>query len=124
MNQKYSNVLALEFALYEIHDAEYDPIKKITDFWEKYDLIGIQNTLHLLLKNHTDSNYMDELYVICHKKVFLADLFRLLIAYFTIHTSNSNINDVDIFDADTTQISRAELAVSKRIHNFFCLIKD
>ncbi|WP_343559003.1 hypothetical protein [Sphingobacterium sp.] len=124
MNQKYSNVLALELALYEIHNPEYDPIKKITDFWEKYNLIDIQNTLQLLLRNHTDSNYMDELYVLRHKKVFSADLYRLLIAYFIIHTDHSNISDIDIFDAESTQISREELIVSKRIHNFFSLIKD
>lgn len=124
MNQKYSNVLALELALYEIHDKGYDPIQKITDFWEKYDLISIQNTINLLLKNHTDTNYMNEIYVVSHKQVFSADLFRLLVAYFMAHTNPVAIDNIDISDAETTQISRQELSITKRIHEFFGRITD
>ncbi|WP_448138048.1 hypothetical protein [Sphingobacterium siyangense] len=124
MNQKYSNVLALELALYEIHDKAYDPIQKITDFWEKYDLLSIQNTINLLLKNHTDKNYMNEIYVVSHKKVFSADLFRLLVAYFMAHTSPVSIDNIDISDAETTQISRQELSLTKRIHDLFARIAD
>ncbi|KKO89065.1 hypothetical protein AAW12_23190 [Sphingobacterium sp. Ag1] len=124
MNQKYSNVLALELALYEIHDAGYDPIQKITEFWEKYDLISIQNTVNLLLKNHTDTNYMNEIYVASHKQVFSADLFRLLVAYFMAHTNSISIDNIDIYDADTTQISRQELSITKRIHDLFVRIVD
>lgn len=124
MNQKYSNVLALELALYEIHDKGYDPIQKIIDFWEKYDLISIQNTINLLLKNHTDTNYMNEIYVVSHKKVFSADLFRLLVAYFMTHTNPVSVDNIDISDAETTQISRQELSITKRIHEFFGRIAD
>lgn len=124
MNQKYSNVLALELALYEIHDKGYDPIQKITDFWEKYDLISIQNTINLLLKNHTDTNYMNEIYVVSHKQVFSADLYRLMVAYFVVHTNSIEIDNIDIYDSDTTQISRQELSITKRIHEFFGRIAD
>jgi hypothetical protein len=124
MNQKYSNVLALELALYEIHDTGYDPIKKIIDFWEKYDLIGIQNTINLLLKNHTDTNYMNEIYVVSHKQVFSADLFRLLVAYFMAHTNSIEIDKIDILDAETTQVSRQELSITKRIHDLFVRIAE
>ena len=124
MNQKYSNVLALELALYEIHDRGYDPIQKITDFWEKYDLISIQNTINLLLKNHTDANYMNEIYVVSHKQVFSADLFRLLVAYFMVHTNPVAIDNIDISDAETTQISSQELSITKRIHDLFERIAD
>lgn len=124
MNQKYSNVLALELALYEIHDTGYDPIQKIINFWEKYDLISIQRTINLLLKNHTDTNYMNEIYVVSHKQVFSADLFRLLVAYFMVHTNSIEIDNIDISDADTTDLSRQELSLTKRIHEFFGRITD
>jgi hypothetical protein len=124
MNQKYSNVLALELALYEIHDAGYDPVQKIIDFWEKYDLISIQRTIDLLLKNHTDTNYMNEIYVVSHKQVFTADLFRLLVAYFMAHTNPIKIDNIDIYDADTSQVSLQEITMTKRIHDLFKRIAD
>ncbi|WP_333863604.1 hypothetical protein [Sphingobacterium sp.] len=119
MNQKYSNLIALDLALYEIHDAGYDPVQKITDFWEKYDLISIQRTIDLLLRNHTDTNYMNEIYVVSHKQVFTADLFRLVVAYFMAHTNAIAIDNIDISDAETTQVTRQELAMTKRIHDIF-----
>ncbi|CAM3688756.1 hypothetical protein [Sphingobacterium prati] len=124
MNQKYSNVLALELALYEIHDAGYDPIQKIIDFWEKHDLISIQRTIDLLLKNHTDINYMNEIYVVSHKQVFTADLFRLLVAYFMAHTNPIQIDNIDIYDADTSQVSLQEITMTKRIHDLFDRIAE
>lgn len=119
MNQKYRNLIALDLALYEIHDEGYDPVQKIEEFWVKYDLITIQRTLDLLLKNHTDTNYMNEIYVVSHKHVFTADLFRLVVAYFMAHTNAIGIDNIDISDADTTQITRQELAMTKRIHDIF-----
>ncbi|MDR3007183.1 MAG: hypothetical protein LBV59_04570 [Sphingobacterium sp.] len=124
MNQKYSNVLALELALYEIHDAGYDPVQKIIDFWEKYNLISIQRTIDLLLRNQTDTNYMNEIYVVSHKQVFTADLFRLVVAYFVLHTNSNVIDNIDISDAETTQVSRQELSITKRIHDLFERIAD
>jgi len=44
MNQKYSNVLALERAIYQVHEPSYDPVKKIIELWTKYDISTIQNT--------------------------------------------------------------------------------
>ncbi|WP_333577321.1 hypothetical protein [Sphingobacterium sp.] len=117
-------MLALELALYEIHDTGYDPIQKITDFWKKYDLISIQNTINLLLKNHTDTNYMNEIYVVSHKQVFSADLFRLLVAYFMTHTNPVAIDNIDISDAETTQVGRQEVSITKRIHEFFGRIAE
>lgn len=45
MNQKNINLLDSELTFYEIHNTGYDPEKRIIDFWKKYDLIGIRNTL-------------------------------------------------------------------------------
>jgi len=109
----------MELALYEIHEATYDPLKKITDFWEKYDLIAIQDTIKTLLKNAPEYRKSGNVIQLCHKQVFSADLFRLLVAYFIVHMRHIEINCINLSQAETTQVSQDELSITKRIHDLF-----
>ena len=124
MNQKNINLLASELAFYEIHDTGYDPLKRIIDFWKKYDLIGIRNTFNVLLKKLNDPNYTDEPYVHQHMQIFSVDLIRILIAYFIVHTRNIDMNGIDLSNADSTQVSLAELSITARIDEFFKKIAE
>lgn len=124
MNQKYANVLALELAIYQVHDQGYDPIEKISAFWNKYDLSTIQNTLNMLLKKSADRWPIDNVLELCHKQVFAVDLMALLIAYFHVHKEYIDISKLDYSDAETTLSSLDELEITKRIHEFFNRIGD
>lgn len=124
MNQKYANVLALELAIYQVHDQGYDPIEKISAFWNKYDLSTIQNTLNMLLKKSADRWPIDNVLELCHRQVFAIDLMALLIAYFHVHKEYIDISKLDYSDAETTLSSLDELEITKRIHEFFNRIGD
>jgi hypothetical protein len=124
MNQKYSNVLALELAIYQVHEPAYNPVKKIIEFWNKYDINTIQNTINLLLKKTAGRSPDENVLEICHKQVFAVDLMALLIAYFHIHKDFMDISKIDISEAETTLSSLDELEITKRIHEFFGRIAD
>lgn len=124
MNQKYSNVLALELAIYQVHEPAYDPVKKIIEFWTKYDISTIQNTINMLLKKSAERSPSENVLESCHKQVFAVDLMALLIAYFNVHKDFMDISKIDISEAETTLSSLDEFAVTKRIHEFFGRIAD
>ncbi|HBX63005.1 MAG TPA: hypothetical protein DEG63_07965 [Flavobacteriaceae bacterium] len=124
MNQKYSNVLALELAIYQVHDQNYDPTDKIADFWKKYDIRTIQNTISLLLKKSADRWPNENVLELCHKQVFGFDLLAVLIAYFHVHKDYVDMSKLDFSDAETTGFSLDELEITKRIHEFFGRITD
>jgi hypothetical protein len=124
MNQKYSNVLALELAIYQVHEPAYDPVKKIIEFWNKYDINTIQNTINMLLKKSAERSPSENVLEICHKLVFAVDIMVLLIAYFHIHKDFVDISKIDISEAETTLRSMDEFEITKRIHEFFGRIAD
>ncbi|MDM1296521.1 hypothetical protein HX021_19725 [Sphingobacterium sp. N143] len=124
MNQKYSNVLALELAIYQVHEPAYDPIKKIVEFWSKYDINTIQNTINMLLKKSADRLASENVLEICHKQVFAVDMMTVLIAYFHVHKDFMDIGKIDISEAEKTLISLDELEITKRIHEFFGRIAE
>lgn len=124
MNQKYSNVLALELAIYQVHEPAYDPVKKIIEFWTKYDISTMQNTINMLLKKSAERSPSENVLEICHKQVFAVDLMALLIAYFHVHKDFMDISKIDISEAETTLLSLDEFAVTKRIHEFFGRIAE
>lgn len=124
MNQKYSNVLALELAIYQVHEPAYDPIKKIVEFWSKYDINTIQNTINMLLKKSADRSASENVLEICHKQVFAVDMMTVLIAYFHVNKDFMDIGKIDISEAETTLISLDELEITKRIHEFFGRIAE
>lgn len=124
MNQKYSNVLALGLAIYQVHEPAYDPVKKIFEFWNKYDINTIQNTINMLLKKSAERSPSENVLEICHKQVFAVDIMVLLIAYFHIHKDFRDISKIDISEAETTLRSMDEFEITKRIHEFFGRIAD
>ncbi|MGJ1241010.1 hypothetical protein [Sphingobacterium siyangense] len=124
MNQKYSSVLALELAIYQVHEDGYEPTEKIVEFWKKYDINTIQNTINTVLKHAPAYRKSGNIVQLCHKQIFAVDLMRLLIAYFHIHTDRIDISQLDISDAATTQSSLDQLEITKRIHEFFGGIID
>ncbi|WP_313263586.1 hypothetical protein [Sphingobacterium sp.] len=124
MNQKYSNMLALELAIYQVHDQNYDPTDKIADFWKKYDIRTIQNTISLLLKKSADCWPNENLIDRSQKQVFGFDRLAVLIAYFHVHNDYVDISKLDFSDAESTMLSLDELEITKRIHEFFGRITD
>ena len=124
MNQKYSNVLALELAIYQVHDQGYNPLDKIVDFWKKYDINTIQNTINTVLEQAPMHKKRDNIVQLCHKQIFAVDLMRLLIAYFHVHTDHIDINQLDISGAETTQSSLDQLGITKQIQEFFGRLVD
>ncbi len=124
MNQKYSNVLALELAIYQVDDQDYNPLDKIVDFWKKYDINTIQNTISTVLEQAPAHNKRDNIVQLCHKQIFAVDLMRLLIAYFHVHTDHIDINKLDISAAETTQSSLDQLGITKQIQEFFGRLVD
>ncbi|MGJ1237754.1 hypothetical protein ACR78I_22705 [Sphingobacterium multivorum] len=124
MNQKYSSVLALELAIYQVHDQDYDPTDKIAHFWKKYDIRTIQNTISLLLKKSADRWPNENVVELCQKQVFGFDLLAVLIAYFHVHNDYVDMSKLDFSDAETTLSSLVELEITKRIHDFFGRITD
>src|SRR5690606_39265699 len=124
MNQKYSNVLALELAIYQVHDQDYDPTDKNVDFRKKYDIRTIQNTISSLLKKSADRWPNENVLELCHKQVFGFDLLSVLIAYFHVHKDYVDMSKLDFSDAETTGFSLDELEITKRIHEFFGRIVD
>lgn len=124
MNQKYSNLLALELAKYQVHDQDYNPLDKIVDFWKKYDINTIQNTINTVLEQAPAHKKRDNIVQLCHKQIFAVDLMRLLIAYFHVHTDHIDINQLDISGAETTQSSLDQLGITKQIQEFFGRLVD
>ena len=117
-------MLALELAIYQVHEPAYDPVKKIIEFWTKYDISTIQNTINMLLKKSAERSPSENVLEICHKQVFAVDLMALLIAYFNVHKDFMDISKIDISEAETTLSSLDEFAVTKRIYEFFGRIAD
>lgn len=119
MNQKNINLLASELAFYEIHDHGYDPIKNITNFWTKYDIIDIRKSIEVLFKKNIDNKNKTDVLELCAKQVFSVDLTRLLLAYFLVHIDHIDITHIDISESDTAKSSIDELEITKRVHGFF-----
>ncbi|MBD1421223.1 hypothetical protein [Sphingobacterium chuzhouense] len=80
----------------EIIAENYDPQKKIQDFWEKY---GANNSrLHVLnlFLFYKGETVLQEQLTIEEMKQFSQDLMTLLMAYYVAHREKINLDDIKI----------------------------
>ncbi|WP_293908329.1 hypothetical protein [Sphingobacterium sp. UBA5670] len=113
MMPNYNFLIQFDLELYEIHRTGYDPIRNVKDFWERYTLRAVQEYIAEALQPDTSK----EEKVRCNPKLaaFYIHLFRALIAYIVMHTSEIHLDKVSISVAP----QQKELEIIKRISDFF-----
>ncbi|MGJ1438880.1 hypothetical protein [Sphingobacterium siyangense] len=118
-----NRILALQFAfdrlIYDVHKADYDPIKEIEAFWNHYALEAVStNTLGLLIvyvdgDAEKNSFLKDE-----EMQVFVTALCRALVAYCIANHRNIDLGNMQLSTEAKERIVK-ELEMSKKIVDFF-----
>lgn len=112
MKSNYAHLILLDMVIYETHREEYDPIKNVQNFWEKYSLSTIHEHMFAL---QPDVDNKERNYSIDQLSAFSVDLLRTTIAYFMMHMDKVDLGKVQI----STSVNEEELATTKRISDFF-----
>ncbi|KKO89692.1 hypothetical protein AAW12_19005 [Sphingobacterium sp. Ag1] len=112
MRSDYAHLILLDLVIYETHRSGYDPVKNVQDFWDKYPLSTIQDYIVVL---HPDTSDKENLKVNPQLSEFSVELFRVLIAYFMIHTTQLDLGKVSI----SLEVNKEAIDTSKAISDFF-----
>ncbi|WET67105.1 hypothetical protein [Sphingobacterium sp.] len=112
MRSNYAHLILLDMIIYETHREEYDPIKNVQDFWEKYSLSTIHEHIVVL---QPDVENTEKKHSVDHLSTFSVDVLRTLIAYFMMHLDKVDIGKITI----STTVNEEELKITKKISDFF-----
>ncbi|MBB1646802.1 hypothetical protein [Sphingobacterium sp. UME9] len=107
MKPKCNYILALERTLYDVHGADYDPLKDIEAFWKQYSIGLITNNI-IELQPKVNSEALSG---------FSLDLLRALAAYLIAHVSNVDLSKIGV--SEFLKVSKEELQLTKEISDFF-----
>ncbi|WP_333886129.1 hypothetical protein [Sphingobacterium siyangense] len=107
MKPKCNYILALERTLYDVHGADYDPLKDIEAFWKQYPIGLIRDNL-IELQSKLNSEQLS---------AFSLDLLKALVAYLTAHLSNLDLAPLSL--SEVFETSKEELKTTKEISDFF-----
>ncbi|WP_341831236.1 hypothetical protein AACH28_18855 [Sphingobacterium thalpophilum] len=118
-----NRILALQFAfdrlIYDVHKADYDPIKEIETFWNRYALDTISdNILELLGAYVNDEMQKDWSYIDEEMYEFATELYRVLIAYCVANYRPTDLTKLELSAKARERIAK-ELEMSKKIVDFF-----
>ncbi|WP_313187995.1 hypothetical protein [Sphingobacterium siyangense] len=117
MKAIYEDLLHLDRPFYEIHEDSYDPLKCIESFWDNYPLVTIREYLYALdLKCKTLGEATESKLETVQQTLFLADILRVLIAYFLTHSHQINTGQIRL---STLEANMKELQLTKKINDFF-----
>ncbi|WP_312364370.1 hypothetical protein [Sphingobacterium sp.] len=107
MKPKCNYILALERTLYDVNEADYEPLKDIESFWKQYSIGLIRdNIIELQPKGNSET-----------LSGFSLDLLRALAAYLTAHLSNLDLTPLSLLEV--FEASKEELKATKEISDFF-----
>lgn len=107
MKPKCSYILALERALYDIHESDYEPLKDIEAFWKQYPIGVIKDDL-IELHSKVNSEALSG---------FSIALLKALTAYLIAHVSNVDLSKIGV--SEFLKVSKEELKLTKEISDFF-----
>ncbi|MDF2849991.1 MAG: hypothetical protein K0S31_676 [Sphingobacterium multivorum] len=107
MKRKCNYILALERTLYDVNEADYEPLKDIESFWKQYPIGMIKD--HIIeLQSTVNSEALSG---------FSIDLLRALAAYLTAHINKLDLSQIALLHAMET--NKNELKLTKEISDFF-----
>lgn len=112
MRSNYAHLVLLDLAIYETHRSGYDPVKNVQDFWDKYPLSTIKDYIVVLHPDTVDNEKMKDNPQLSE---FSVDLFRVLMAYCMIHTTQLDLGKVSI----SVEVNKEAIDTSKAISDFF-----
>ena len=114
-------ILALQFAfdrmIYDVHIDDYDPIKEIETFWNRYALETVSANILQLLSTYLDGDAGEnKLLKDEEMQEFATALYRVLIAY-----NVANYRHIDLRKMQLSAEERIgkELELSKKVAEFF-----
>ena len=116
-------ILALQFAfdwmIYDVHKVDYDPIKEIETFWNRYALDTISaNILELLGAYFSDGMEKDWSYTDEEIQEFAIALYRMLIACCVANHRHTDLTKLELSAKTKVRIEK-ELELRKKIADFF-----
>lgn len=121
-------ILALQFAfdwmIYDVHKDDYDPIKEIETFWNRYALETVSaNTLELLITYVNGDVKKNSFLKDEEMQVFVTALCRALIAYCITNHRNVDFRKIQLSVEAKERIGK-ELELSKKIVDFFSRLSE
>ena len=116
-------ILALQFAfdwlIYEVHKIDYDPIKEIEEFWNRYALETVSANILQLLSTYLDGGAgKNRLLKDEEMQEFATALYRVLIAYCIVCHHNIDLRKMQLSAEAKARIGK-ELELSKKVAEFF-----
>jgi len=112
----YLSFARLDMACYELHEHGYDPLKNIADFWGTYSLTTIRAYILASYVKYVDEDVSIDLEFTPGQQVtFLADLQRVLMAYFVVHVRNLDSREISF----STATNEEELKSTKVIFDVY-----
>jgi len=108
MRSNYAHLILLDLVIYETHRSGYDPVKNVQDFWDKYPLSTIKDYIVVLHPDTVDNEKMKDNPQLSE---FSVDLFRVLMAYCMIHTTQLDLGKVSI----SVEVNKEAIDTSKAI---------
>ena len=116
-------IFALQFAfdwmIYDVHKADYDPIKEIETFWNQYPLDAISaNILDLFSAYVDDGIAKRQLLKDEEMQEFATALYRVLIAYCIVNHRKVDITKVQL-SSEADEIIEKKMELSKKAAEFF-----
>lgn len=116
-------ILALQFAfdwfIYEVHKADYDPIKEIETFWNHYALDAISANILQLLSTYLDGGAGENRLLKDEEmQEFATALYRVLIAYCIVNHRHIDLRKMQL-SAEAEERIGKELEFSRKVAEFF-----
>ena len=112
MRSNYAHLILLDLVIYETHRSGYDPVKNVQDFWDKYPLSTIKDSIVVLHLDTVDNEKMRDNPQLSE---FSVELLRVPIAYFMIHMTQLDLGKVSI----SLEVNKETIDTSKAISDFF-----
>lgn len=120
MKKFLTQLVDFDMTLYEVHDENYDPVKDIVDFWNKYDIKNFRAyMLELLIVYNGNPENSKLLFNTTQMQEFIIALVRMCMAYYIVPDRNIGLEKISIGLLGKSSTNDQELMLSKRIHDLF-----
>lgn len=105
--------------IYDVHMVDYDPIKEIETFWNRYALNTISANILVLLSAYVDDGVeRRQLLKDEEMQSFATALYRVLIAYCIVNHRNVDITKAQL-SSEENELVENEQELSKKVADFF-----
>lgn len=122
MNRILALQVAFDLMIYDVHRADYDPIKDIEAFWNTYSINSSADYMVAMLTYcSTEHAEKDRLLADEQIQAFAIALYRALIAYVLLQYRHLQLHSMQLSAEAKKRIDK-ELEMSQKIADFFSRI--